>query len=85
MNGAADWRDAKYGEILDLETRSLEKRRTIDPSCRVEDLEAVLLNLYSQEGADWGGRGDLQDTVMSATIAAYEAFICAWKAERQAI
>jgi hypothetical protein len=85
MNGAADWRDAKYDEILDQETRGLERRRASDPACSVEDLEAILLNLYHQDGSDWVGRGNLQDTVMAATIAAYEAFIHAWKTERQAI
>jgi hypothetical protein len=31
------------------------------------------------DGADWGGRGDLQDTVLYATIAAYEHVIAEWK------
>jgi hypothetical protein len=33
------------------------------------------------DGADWGGRGSLQDIILSARIAAYERFIAQWKAE----
>jgi hypothetical protein len=34
------------------------------------------------DGADWYGRGGVQDTTMAATIAAYEHFITEWKSER---
>jgi len=33
------------------------------------------------DGADWGGRGDVQDTSLAAAIAAYERFIAELKAE----
>jgi hypothetical protein len=33
------------------------------------------------DGADWGGRGELQYLILAATIAAYEQFIARWKAE----
>jgi hypothetical protein len=35
------------------------------------------------DGADWGGRGGVQDAVMAATIAAYEHFIARWQAENK--
>lgn len=82
MYGSADWRDAKYEEVLEQEHRGLERRRQSDPSCTVEDIEAQLKHLYIMEGADWVGRGELQDIVLAATIAAYERFIADWKAER---
>jgi hypothetical protein len=47
----------------------------------VEDLEGTLKHLYIMEGSDGEGRGCVQDIVMSARIAAYEAFISGWKAE----
>ena len=81
MYGSADWRDAKYEEVLEQEYRGLERRRAADAACTVADLEAVLTHLYAMDGADWGGRGELQDTIMQATIAAYERFIAEWKAE----
>jgi hypothetical protein len=46
----------------------------------VEDLEGVLRHLYVMDGADWYGRGDVQDITMAATIAAYEHVIAEWKA-----
>jgi hypothetical protein len=33
------------------------------------------------DGADWLGRGEVQDITMAATIAAYEQVIAQWKAE----
>jgi hypothetical protein len=34
------------------------------------------------DGADWLGRGQVQDITLAATIAAYELFISEWKAEK---
>ena len=80
-NASTDWRDRKYQEVLEDELRGLERRRLSDPSCTREDLEGVLKHLYNNDGADWYGRGEVQDIIMSATIAAYEIFITKWKAE----
>ena len=43
-------------------------------------MEGVLQHLYHMDGADWVGRGEVQDITMAATIAAYEHFIAEWKA-----
>lgn len=75
-----DWRDAKYDEVFHDTLRSLEMRRQNDASFSIADAEGVLKHLYIQDGNDWGGRGDLQDTILAATIAAYESFIAEWKA-----
>ncbi|MCL2442117.1 MAG: hypothetical protein FWD13_01465 [Treponema sp.] len=77
-----EWRDIKYKEIFEQETRGLTRRRQSDPTCKVEDFEGILNNLYIKDGADHDGRGSLQDTIISATIAAYECFIAEWKAEQ---
>jgi len=81
MGASEEWRDIKYREVFEQETRGLERRRQADTFCKIEDLEGILKNLYIMDGADMGGRGDLQDTIMAATIAAYERFIAQWKAE----
>jgi len=69
------WQDVKYSEVYDCELRGLARRKQNDPGCKVEDIEGTLRNLYIMDGADQGGRGSLQDIIMSATIAAYEHFI----------
>jgi len=74
-----EWQDVKYKEVFDQEIRGLTRRCELDPNCAIEDLEGVLNNLYIMDGADQGGRGALQDTVMAATIAAYEDFISSRK------
>jgi hypothetical protein len=82
MSSSVAWRDVKYTEIFEQELRGLERRRKSDPLCQVEDIERVLQNLYIMDGADWYGRGDVQDITMAATIAAYEHFIAQWKLEK---
>jgi len=82
MNASVDWKEVKYDEVFEQELRGLKRRREADPGCTVEDIEGVLQHLYIMDGQDWGGRGDVQDITMAATIAAYEHFIAQWKAER---
>lgn len=74
------WRDVKYAEVFEQEIRGLRRRRESDPGCTVRDLEGTLQHLYHMDGADWAGRGEVQDIIMAATIAAYEHFIAEWKA-----
>ena len=81
MSSSAEWREKKYGETFEEELRGLNRRRTADPALTVEDIEGILKHLYIMEGADQGGRGEVQDMAMAATIAAYEHFIADWKAE----
>jgi hypothetical protein len=79
MGRAVEWRDIKYRETFEQELRGLERRREADPGCTVQDLEGVLTHLYIMDGADWAGRGEVQDIIMAATIAAYEQVIGEWK------
>ncbi|MDR2103067.1 MAG: hypothetical protein LBP42_03070 [Treponema sp.] len=80
-----NWRDVKYEETFEQEIRGLRRRRESDPACTVRDLEGVLQHLYYMDGADWVGRGSVQDITMAATIAAYEHFIAEWKAAEQRV
>jgi hypothetical protein len=80
MASSTDWRDAKYSETFEEELRGLKRRRESDPALTVEDIEGTLRHLYIMDGADWIGRGGVQDQTMAATIAAYESFIAEWKA-----
>jgi hypothetical protein len=81
MGFSEEWREIKYQETYEEEIRGLTRRRQVDPTCTVEDLQAILKALYVMDGADWGGRGGVQDTIMDATIAAYEQFIFQWQSE----
>ncbi|MDR2482666.1 MAG: hypothetical protein LBD08_03440 [Treponema sp.] len=83
MGASIDWRDVKYQETFEQEVRGLQRRGEAEPGCTAEDLEGVLLHLYTLDGADWGGRGEVQDITMAATIAAYEYVIAEWKAGRR--
>ena len=75
------WRDEKYREVFESVLSGLEGRRTIDPDFGLSDAEGTLEHLYIQEGNDMGGRGEVQDIILAATVAAYEQFIAEWKKE----
>ena len=81
VGSSQGWRDIKYTETFEAELRGLERRRAADPGCSIADIEGMLRHLYIMDGADQGGRGEVQDTVMAATIAAYEYFIAQWRTE----
>jgi hypothetical protein len=81
MGISEEWQAIKYREVFEEETRGLTRRRQADSGCKIEDLQGILKNLYILDGADQGGRGTLQDTILAARIAAYELFISSWKAE----
>ena len=85
MSSSVDWKAVKYSEVFEEELRGLTRRRKSDPRCSVKDIEGVLEALYIMDGADWYGRGDVQDITMAATIAAHERFIAQWKAEKPEI
>ena len=80
MAVSLEWRDAKYHEVFEDELRGLKRRRQSDSALKIDDLEATLKNLYIMDGADQGGRGCLQDTIIAAQTAAYEHFIAEWRA-----
>ena len=82
MKPSTDWRAVKYQEVFEQELRGLNRRLKADPLCTAEVLEGVLKHLYIMDGADWYGRGDVQDITMAATIAAYEHLIAKLKTER---
>ena len=81
MSISTEWQEKTYTETFEEETRGLARRRKSDLACKVQDLEGILKNLYILDGSDHGGRGMLQDIIISARIAAYEYFIAQWKAE----
>jgi hypothetical protein len=81
MGASVDWRDTKYNDTLEQEIRGLRRRRELDPGCTIDDLKGILQHLYHLDGADWGGRGEVQDITLAATIAAYEQVIAEWRAE----
>jgi hypothetical protein len=82
-NLSVNWRDIKYEAIFEQEVRGLERRRAVDQRCTIADLEGVLQHLYHIDGADWGGRGEVQDITLAATIAAYEYVIAEGKRKQE--
>ena len=80
MGSAVDWKEIKYKETFESEFRGLSRRKASDPALKVEDIEGILKNMYILYGADQD-KGEVQEILLSATIAAYESFISAWKAE----
>jgi len=81
MLASVDWEEKKYQEVFDDETRLLVRRRAADARCTIEDVQGILDSLYVLDGNNAEGRSSVQQIALSATIAAYEAFIHQWKKE----
>ena len=81
MPETIDWEDRKYQEAFDDETRLLTRRKASDASCTIDDIQGILDALYILDGNNATGRSVVQQITLSATIAAYEAFIHQWKKE----
>jgi hypothetical protein len=68
-----------YDRIFDEEYTGLCRRRESDPVFSIEDLKRQLKDLYTAQGDDWLGRGDVGNTTYDATIAAWESFCASWE------
>ncbi|MHB9294297.1 hypothetical protein PilKf_00004 [Pillotina sp. SPG140] len=75
------WQERVYQETFEQEVRGLERRRT--RGCLKSDLEQVLQSLYILDGADWIGRGAVQDCTITATIAAHEYVLATWHGQKE--
>jgi len=73
MGEVDSWEDDKFREVFEDEMRGLNRRMVHDPSCSMDELEGILESLYAL--ADRNREGRVQEIVLQATIAAYEAFI----------
>jgi hypothetical protein len=78
-----DWKEEKYNEVFEACLLGLKRQREIDPSFTPDSVRGVLRHLYIQDGNDWGGRGELQDIQIQATIAAHEYFLSEWETEHR--
>lgn len=75
MSGSADWQETAYRDTFEKEITGIRRRLALDPGCTVADLEGTLKGLYTIDGQDWLGRGEVQSINLAAAIAAYEAVI----------
>lgn len=67
--------EARYEKIFDNTYLFTKKKIEEDPNYGIKDLEALLESLYTNEGNDWLGRGDLYDLSLKAQIAACELLL----------
>ena len=81
MSESIDWEDTKNQEVFEDEIRVLHRRRNADATCTIDDIQGILDSLYILDGNNAEGRSSVQQISLSATIAAYEAFVHQWKKE----
>lgn len=82
MSTSTAWREQSYNEAFDATLASLRRRRDEDPSFGIAQLRSLLNNLYVNDGNDWGGRGELQDLLMQATLDAHESLLAEMEAQQ---
>lgn len=73
-----DWKERKHQEVFESVCSSVEDRRRDDPSFTRADLEGLLESHYVLLGNDHAGRGEPRNTIIAATIAAFEHCLAEW-------
>lgn len=75
------WQKHKYDTVFEDVCHFVAYQRETDPTFTLAQLEGLLQMAYHRADDDWVGRGIVQDIVLSATVAAYEQCLTAWKTE----
>jgi hypothetical protein len=57
------------------ETLAVLELKSQDESFEISNVHGELNTLYSYEGLDWIGRGEIKNSEISGAIAAYQVFI----------
>ncbi|MGP1415824.1 MAG: hypothetical protein ACTTJ6_07895 [Treponema sp.] len=73
MSETDSWEQDKFNEVFEDELRLLNRRFESSCFCSIEELEGILHSLYIMEGQS--NEGKVREISLSATIAAYEAFV----------
>ena len=83
IDDTESWKDRKFDEVFDEVSRDLEYRKANTPGFSFEDVEAALNDRYLSHGHGWDGGSPVQEIVLAAEIAAYEAKIAEWRGKLQ--
>lgn len=73
------WRDEMFEETFERVSRELVWQKENSPTFSIEDVAARLNDKYLNAGHGWDGGSPVQEVVLSAEIAAYEAKLAEWK------
>ncbi len=82
MTKAMNTLNKEYNDAYDDEIRMIERRRERNSSFSIEDLKDTLESLYIMDGNNIEGRSSVLQEVLSAQIAAHEAYIAKWEKEQ---
>lgn len=74
--------EKKYKLVFENVCTYVDEQRA-DSDFSLTDLKNMLETEYVNEGNGWDGKGEVQEMVQSATIAAYQHKIVEWETELQ--
>jgi len=78
-----NWDEEIYSRVFDDICDYVEKRKQEDSNFSLPELGKMIDEAYIRRGMDWIGKGQLQFTIESATIAALEQQYITWKKNHQ--
>jgi hypothetical protein len=79
------WQKHKYETVFEDVCHFVAYQRETDPEFTMARLEGLLQMAYQRSGDDWDGRGLVNQLALSATVAAYEHCLTAWKQEAHGV
>ncbi|MCF8230769.1 MAG: hypothetical protein K9J27_01170 [Bacteroidales bacterium] len=73
--------ERKYEEVFQWVCDYVDRQRQNNSGFTIQQLKKMLETEYVNQGNGWSGKSDIQETVSSATIAAYQHKIVEWQKE----
>lgn len=83
MTDESSWDEEIYEQVFDDICAYVEKRKQDDTTFTLKDLRRMVDEAYQRRGMDWIGKGHLQYTIESATVAALEHKLVEWGKQKQ--
>jgi len=75
--------EKQYDLTYDDVVADIEMRLQQNPDFTIESVKGLLKSAYISLGNDWIGKGELQNTIEEATVAAYEYILIKFQKEKK--
>jgi hypothetical protein len=83
MTDKISWDEEVYEQVFDEICAYVDKRKQEDNTFTIEGLKRMVDEAYQRRGMDWIGKGPVQFTIESATVAALEQKLVEWNKQKE--
>ncbi|TWI77258.1 hypothetical protein LZ24_00058 [Desulfobotulus alkaliphilus] len=81
LNETEKWGDSLFDDTYDRTFFELMRHKERNPELSITEIESRLNDRYLRFGHGWDGGSPVQEVMLSAEIAALEAFLAEWRGQ----